>query len=311
MPLFSVIVPVYFNEGSLPQLYKELDSVSKHLKDADFEFVFVDDGSGDHSFEILKGLSAKDRRVKVVKLSRNFGSFVACLAGLEYSKGDCAAIIAADLQDPPELLVDLFEKWRAGSKVVFAIRKRREENFLNILFASLYYKLFRVFALKNMPAMGFDFVLIDRKVIDILVQTQEKNTTLMGQILWMGFKQDYIYYTKVKRPYGKSKWTITKKLKYFIDSIMAFSYFPIRLISAFGIIFALFGFVFGLFVIGRRILFGVEVPGFTTLVVLILFASGMQMIMLGVIGEYLWRNIEEVRKRPNYIVDLLVGFDKK
>lgn len=310
MTLFSVILPVYFNEESLPPLYKRLDGVSKKLQDVNFEFIFVDDASGDSSFDILRDLSDKDNRVKTLKLSKNFGSFMACLAGLEYSTGDCAAIMAADLQDPPEILTELFEKWQKGNEIICAVKKNREETPLTVFFSKLYYRLFRLFAMKEMPPQGFDFVLIDRKIIDVLVRMKEKNTTLMGQILWMGFKKDYIYYTKAKRRYGKSKWTLAKKVKYFIDSFMSFSYFPIRLISASGIFVAFLGFIFGLFAITKRIFFGVDVPGLTTVIVLILFTSGVQMVLLGVIGEYLWRNLEETRKRPPYIVDLSLGFDK-
>jgi len=311
MALFSIVVPVYYNEESLPALYDRLNNETRKMSDTHFEFIFVDDGSQDRSFEILKGLRQKDNRVKVLKLSRNFGSFMACLAGLEQATGDCAAIIAADLQDPPELLGKLFEKWKNGSEIVCAVREKREENWLSVFFSNLYYKLFRFFAIKDMPRGGFDFVLVDRKIIKVLVETKEKNTTLMGQILWMGFKRDYVYYTKEKRQYGKSKWTFSKKIKYFIDSFMAFSYFPIRMISASGILIALVGFIFGLFAMSKRIFLGVEVPGFTTVIVLILFTAGVQMIMLGVIGEYLWRNIEEARQRPPYIVDAVIGFEKK
>lgn len=310
MRKLSVVIPVYYNSESLPVLYERLNNLSgKNKQHMDFEFIFVDDGSGDNSFDLLKDMAKADRRIKLIKLSRNFGSFVACIAGLTYSRGDCAAIISADLQDPPELLEDMYKKWLAGSEVVLAVRKSRQESWLKVCLANIYYFLTRLLALRNMPRGGFDFVLIDRKVIDILVDMKEKNTTLMGQILWVGFKQDLIYYTKQKRLHGKSRWTFSKKIKYFIDTFVAFSYFPIRLMSFLGLVTALVAFLMAVYAIIKKIYFGVDVPGFTTLLVVILFSSGVQMIMLGLLGEYLWRNFDETRKRPLFIVDKTIGVD--
>ena len=306
MNLLSVVVPVFFNEESLPILHKRLDQISQRMKNVGFEYVFVDDGSGDSSYEVLLNLAKTDNRIKIVKLSRNFGSFVACLAGLTYAKGDCAVIMAADLQDSPELLIDLFNKWRGGSEVVFAVREKREESKINIFFSSMFYKIFRLVALSNMPKQGFDFVLIGRKVIDFIVKSQEKNSSIMGQILWAGFKTDQIMYTKRARVHGSSRWNFWKKMKYGVDSIMAFSYFPIRVASFLGIVIAFIGFVFAIYTVWRKIFLGINVPGFTFLLVSILLVSGIQMILLGVIGEYLWRALDETRKRPSFIVDRFV-----
>ena len=308
--LLSIIIPVYYNEKSLPILYERLNKVSGEIKDVDFEYVFVDDGSGDNSYNVLHGIAKNDTCVKVVKLSRNFGSFVACLAGLTYCKGDCAVIMAADLQDPPELINELLYKWKQGNEIVYAVREKREESGIKVFFSKLYYRIFKLIALSNMPKGGFDFVLLGRKVIDAIVKAREKNSTLIGQILWVGFKSDYILYTKKAREHGKSRWTLRKKIKYFLDSILAFSFFPIRIISAFGILVAFCAFSFGLYTIFLRIFLGVEVKGFTTLIVVILFTSGIQMIMLGIVGEYLWRTLEETRNRPNFVVDQLIGFEE-
>lgn len=310
MKLISIVIPVYYNEDSLPILYERLNKVSGDIKDALFEFIFVDDGSGDNSFSVIEGLSKSDNRVKIVKLSRNFGSFVACLAGLNYARGDCAVIMAADLQDPPELIGQLYKKWENGSKVVCAVRESREDGRIKVSLANIYYRLLRRIALKDMPQGGFDYALIDRKVVDVLVHMKEKNTSLMGQILWTGFNRDIIYYCKKERKHGKSMWTLSKKIKYFIDSFLAFSYFPIRAISLLGIVFAFFAFMFGIYIIFQKIFFSVSVQGFTTLIVVILFTAGIQMIMLGVVGEYLWRNFDETRKRPIFIVDEIVGFNE-
>jgi len=307
--LLSIIIPVYYNEKSLPILYERLNKVSGEIKDVDFEYVFVDDGSGDNSYNVLLGIAQNDTRVKVVKLSRNFGSFVACLAGLTYCKGDCAVIMAADLQDPPELINELLNKWKQGNEIVYAVREKREESGIKVFFSKLYYRIFKLIALSNMPKGGFDFVLLGRKVIDAIVKAREKNSTLIGQILWVGFKSDYILYTKKAREHGKSRWTLRKKVKYFLDSIFAFSFFPIRAISALGSIIAIFSFFYGIYTIVMKLFFSVDVKGFTTIIVIVLFTSGVQLIMLGVVGEYLWRNLEETRKRPVFIIDELVNFE--
>ncbi|MBI4845302.1 MAG: glycosyltransferase family 2 protein [Candidatus Omnitrophica bacterium] len=309
MTTLSIIVPVFFNEESLPLLYEKLEQVSRQMNNVCFEYVFVDDGSKDNSYKVLLDISKSDKRVKIVKLSRNFGSFVACFAGLTYAKGDCALIMAADLQDPPELIPELFSKWQQGSEVVFAVKQKREESSMNIFFSSIFHRIFRLIALGNAPKHGFDFVLIGRKVIDVLVKSGEKNSSIMGQIIWAGFKTDQISYTKKARLHGKSRWKFWTKIKYFIDSIMAFSYFPIRMASFLGIGIALIGFIFAVYAVYRRIFFGVNVPGFTLLLVVILLTSGAQMILLGIIGEYIWRALDEARKRPIFIVDELINND--
>ncbi len=305
-PLLSVIVPVYFNAESLPILHDRLNQVSQTLNNAKFEFVFVDDRSGDNSFEVLKKIASKDSRVKVIRLSKNFGSFVACLAGLSHCKGDTATIIAADLQDPPELIIKFFEKWQQGNKVICAVRAAREENPLKVFIANIYYRLLRKYALNEMPKGGFDSVMVDRKIIDFLVATKEKNTSLMGLILWAGFDRCYIDYTKQERLHGKSRWTLSKKIKYFIDSFLGFSYIPIRAISVFGIITAIIAIISAIYIVFQTLFVGIDVKGFPTTIVVILLSSAIQMLMIGVLGEYIWRNLEETRKRPVFLVDQII-----
>ena len=178
----SVIIPVYYNRDSLEELYQRLCNISEFNATVDVEIVFVDDGSGDDSFKVICSIASKDSRVTGIKLSRNFGSFVACLAGLSRCSGDCAVIISADIQDPPELIGEMYKKWKEGNKVVMAVRERREEGLLKIFFARMYYKLFRMFRTRDMPKEGFDFVLIDRQVIDILTLMQEKNNYVYDTI---------------------------------------------------------------------------------------------------------------------------------
>jgi dolichol-phosphate mannosyltransferase len=303
MKKVSIVIPIYFNELNLPHLFPRLLGVAEKLPGYDFEFVFVDDGSQDSSYDILSDFAEQDDRVIVVKLSRNFGSFTAILAGLTYASGDCAAIISADLQDPPELIVQMADKWESGSQVVLAVREEREESFFKRKLAHIYYKLMKKYALPDMPGSGFDFVLIDRKIIDILTEIKEKNTSLMGLILWTGFKRSILYYTRKKREHGRSMWTLRKKLKYFIDSFVAFSYAPIRFMQYLGSTVAFLGFMYSVFIGIRKIVYGFPVPGLSALIIITLFIGGVQLIMLGILGEYLWRNVDEVKRRPVFIVE--------
>jgi dolichol-phosphate mannosyltransferase len=306
-PLLSIVVPVYFNALNLPGLYEKMEQVIFRNREFDYEVIFVDDGSGDTSFQELVKLHRRNAKIKVIKLSRNFGSHTAILTGLHYAQGDCATAISADLQDPPQIIVEMFRKWRDGNKVVLAVRQDREESFLQKSLSNLYYRLMRKLALKNMPLGGFDCFLIDRDVVSILAEMKEKNSTLMGQILWCGFQTATIGYVRQKRELGKSRWTLAKKVKLFMDSFIAFSYSPIRLITTLGFLVAGLGFVLALVTIVNKFTHHIAIQGWASLVVLVLVLFGMQFIMLGVIGEYLWRNFDESRKRPAFIIETTVG----
>ncbi|WP_066315208.1 glycosyltransferase family 2 protein [Bacillus sp. FJAT-29814] len=309
MPKLSIIIPVYFNELNIPFLFDKLNQDILTNPAYDHELIFVDDGSGDNSYAELLKLKNRHSKVKLIKLSRNFGSHTAILAGLTYSTGDCATVISADLQDPPEIINRMFEKWKEGNKVVLAVREDREESFSQKLFSNTYYNLMKRYALPNMPEGGFDCFLIDRQVVDILKNIQEKNTTIMGLILWAGFKTEKIYYVRKEREIGKSRWTLAKKIKLFIDSFLAFSYVPIRFMSLIGVIVSFLSFLAGGYLIINKLINGVEVQGWTSLMVVFLFVAGIQMVMIGIIGEYLWRNMDESRKRPVFIIEEKVGFE--
>jgi glycosyltransferase involved in cell wall biosynthesis len=306
----SIVVPVYYNELNLPHLFPRLLGLADANPRYEFEYIFVDDGSGDNSFEILAELAKRDPRVRVVKLSRNFGSNAAVLAGLCYVSGDCVAIIAADLQDPPEMITTMLRRWEAGKKVVLAARESREDPLVNRLLSGAFYWLFRRLAIREMPAKGCDFVLIDRKVADMLVQIGEKNPHLIGLVLWLGFDRDVVYYARQQRELGKSRWTLGKRVKYFIDALVSFTYVPMRLVSVLGIVLALAGFMWAVVVVLNRILAGVPVQGWASLMTVILVVSGVQLLTLGIFGEYLWRNFEETRKRPSFVVDQLIGIEE-
>ena len=312
MSLISIVVPVFNNASSLPDLLERFQALAAENANDQFEFVFVDDGSVDNSFSVLESLLQKDSRIQVVKLSRNFGSNAALLAGLGHTRGDAVAAIAADLQDPPELINDMLLDWRQGHKVVLAARQSRDDEFLTTFLADTFYSLFRRFAIKTMPEHGFDFFLIDRQVCDLINQIQENNAYLMGLILWLGFSPKVIYYHRQAREkrYGQSMWTAAKKIKYFLDSFVAFSYFPVRAASVIGIVLSAAGLVYAAIVIALRLATSVQPEGWASLMIVVLIVSGVQMLMIGILGEYLWRNLDETRRRPRFIVESVLDANK-
>lgn len=308
MSRVSVVVPVYHNAPSLPDLLARLQALAaRHPLDA-FEFVCVDDGSKDDSLAVLVRLRASEPRLGVVKLSRNFGSNAALLAGLAHATGDAVATISADLQDPPETLDAMLARWRDGKKVVLAVREGRDDPFATALLANLFYKLFRRYAIPTMPAQGFDFFVVDRTVRDLLLQIQESNAYLMGLVLWLGFDPAYVPFRREKREarYGRSMWGFGRKLKYFIDSFVAFSYVPIRAASLLGLCISAAGLLYAAFIVVARFALNLKAQGWASLMVVLLIVSGAQLLVMGVIGEYLWRNLDETRRRPRYVVEAVL-----
>lgn len=310
MKLVSIVVPVYHNAKSLPELMKRLVALADGNPEYEFEFVFVDDGSGDDSFDVLQQLLSNDQRVRIVKLSRNFGSNPAIMAGLASAAGDAVAVIAADLQDSPELIHDMLGRWRDGAKVVLAVRAGRDDPGLTSLLSSAFYKLFRRFAIASMPTGGFDFFLVDKYVCDLISRIEETNTYVMGLILWFGFKPVQITYRRGPRlaRYGRSMWSLTGRIKYFIDSFVAFSYFPIRVASVLGLLISLLGVIYALVVVLLRIVKGYQPEGWTSLMVVLLIVSGAQLFIMGILGEYLWRTLDVARHRPRFVVERVLGF---
>jgi dolichol-phosphate mannosyltransferase len=270
----------------------------------DFEYVMVDDGSKDDTFEQLTIFqNAYPSKVKAIKLASNVGPHNAVQAGMEYATGDACVIIAADLQDPPELIVQMLEYWKKGIKLVMANRQDREESWGQKLFANVYHSLIKKFALKNLPNGGFDFVLFDCEIKDRILEIKEKNTNVLYLMLWLGYDYVNIPYTRRKREIGKSRWTISKKIKLFVDSFIAFSFLPIRMISTVGIILGFGAFSYGLFILYAKLTGHIQVEGWSTMMVVFLFVSAFQMIALGIIGEYVWRTLDTARNRPLYVID--------
>jgi polyisoprenyl-phosphate glycosyltransferase len=301
----SIVIPIYQNEKNIAATYASLvNEVFPHLPS--YELILVDDGSQDNSYQEALKLREINENVKLIKLSRNFGQHIAIYAGLEHISGDCAVVISADLQDPLQLILQLYEKYLAGSKVVLAVRQARAESFRQKLFSTIYHKLMKKFAIKDMPVGGFDCFLADKQVIDVLTKVEEKNSSLFAQILWLGFKRAEVFYTRQARDLGVSGWTFAKKFKLAKDSLLAFSYTPIQFIFVIGLIDCILSLTYAAYILGQKMLFGVDV-GWSSLMVIIMFTSGVQMLTLGVIGEYLWRNFDESRKRPLYVLDETQG----
>lgn len=305
MTLISIVTPVYGNEASLADLLAKFQALAIQNPDEDFEFVFVNDSSPDDSQSVLERLAAQEARMRVFKLSRNFGSNAAILAGLSQARGQAVAAIAADLQDPPELIHEMLGLWRGGRKVVLAAREGRDDGWLLNTLSDIFYALFRRFAIAAMPERGFDFFLIDRQVCDLIVSIQENNIYLMGLILWLGFDPAVIPYQRKQREarYGVSMWTFARRIKYFIDAFVAFSYFPVRAASVMGLLLAFLGLLYAIVVVVARLLYAIPVSGWASMMVVLLAVSGTQLVMTGVIGEYVWRNLDETRRRPRFIIE--------
>jgi len=303
MPVLSVVVPVYRNAPQLAALYERIAAATALLEGIETEFVFVDDASPDESFAIVRGLSEKDRRVRAVRLSRNFGSNAAILAGFFHTRGDATISIAADLQDPPELIPKMVAAWRKGAQVVLAARADRDDPLVSRLFSAIFNRLFRLLAFAEFPKDGFDFILVDRQVADALRAMPEKNSYLFGQVMWVGFRRTVLFYSRAAREEGRSGWTFSRKVKYFIDAFTAFSYVPIRAASALGFLLAGLGFLYAVVVATLRVLgFLSAPPGYTALMCAIAVTAGAQLVVTGLLGEYLWRVLEEVRPRPPFVV---------
>lgn len=302
MSKISIVIPVYYSADTLMDLYNDMkDKILEKL--GDYELVFVDDGSGDNSWEIMNEIRELDENVKLVKLSRNFGEHAALLAGLSVCTGDCAVTKQADLQEDSLLILDMYDSWKKGNKVVLAIRRSRDESPVKVFFANMYYALVRKFVNKKMPQGGCDCYLIDRQVIEVLQRLDEKNSSLTLQVLWAGFKTDLVYFDRKDREKGKSRWTLAKKYKLVVDSLMSFSYVPIRFMIVVGTVFNIFAFALFISVIVERVKFGTPVVGWASLMCVILCSSGLILMMLGILGEYVWRALDAARKRPPFIID--------
>lgn len=298
----SIVVPVYFNARSLQELQARLAAAMAAAEVATWDVTFVDDGSGDDSLSVLLSLRERFAGIRVLRLSRNFGSMAAIQAGLEHARGRCVAVISADLQDPPEMLATMVRQWRAGAEVVLATRESREDPWSSRLLSGIFYRLFRLLVNPDMPRGGFDFFLLDRRAADVLVQSSEKNASLAASVLWVGFRRAILPYHRGARRHGTSRWTFWKRFKYMYDSLLSYSYVPLRLMSALGVVGMLFSAGYAAWIVVHRLLGAYEPLGWASLMVVMLFLNGFMLVAIGTVGEYVWRTLDAARKRPEYIV---------
>jgi len=298
----SIIIPCFNEEDNIDKTYKRLSGIlQKAVKD--YEIIFIENGSIDSSFNILKKIVKNDSKIVVIKFSRNFGPYGAFAAGLQYATGDAVSFLDCDLQDPPELIPQMLEKWQEGFDVVYGIRSRRKGSFLRRAFVNLYYRIFKKLSYVNIPLDAGDFSVIDRKVVDVINSMPEHKRYLGGLRAWAGFKQIGIEYTRDKRLYGETKFSMLAYFRFAFENIFSFSYKPLDLISYLAII------VVSLLLVGIVVYFIIflsypDIPkGFMTLILAILFLGAIQLLCLSIISQYLANIFEEVKGRPHYIVD--------
>lgn len=304
----SVIIPVFNEEDGIPALLERLQALVASLGSTTAEVLFVDDHSSDGSSGLLKAFCAGYPGFSYLRLARNSGSHIAILAGLAHARGGCAVFLAADLQDPPELIPQMLELWRAGQQIVWAVRARREGiSWFARLLSNTFYYLLNVLGEVSVPPTGADFALLDRKVVDALLASAGTNPSLIGEIARLGFLQAQIPYTKEARAFGHSKWKLKHKLKAFADAFVSFSYAPLRAMSYLGFLSSFVGLGYAAVIIVLRLTARVAIAGWASLMVVVLLLGGVQMIMLGILGEYLWRTLDAARRRPNYFVEDSAG----
>jgi polyisoprenyl-phosphate glycosyltransferase len=307
-PLLAIVVPVFNERDNLARFHDEVSAVMRELGDYDWEFVFVDDGSRDGSFDVLRMLHERDDRVTALRFPRNFGSHVAIAAGIGRSRGDAAVIMAADLQDPPVLIRDFVARWREGYDVVWGARSGRDDGVVRAWAMGRFYTLVRRFAIPTYPKGGTgSFCLIAKPVMDAFRQMNERNRLTFGLIAWAGFRETQVPYHRPSRLVGASSWTASKMVKAAIDTFISFSLFPIRTITYIGLVVSGLSFLFGFYVLLNKLLYGTRVMGWSSVMLAVLLLGGVQLVMIGVLGEYLWRILEESRGRPLYIVERTIG----
>jgi dolichol-phosphate mannosyltransferase len=300
----SIVIPVYCNQESLKILFERLIIVENDLKrkyKLDTEIIFIDDGSHDNSWSVLLDIKNIRPSTKVIRLTRNFGGVHAVKIGFQKLTGDAFTMLASDLQDPPELILIMAHQWLRGNKFVICEREMRNDTFFKILFSQFYYKIIRLLVIKNYPLGGFDMALMDKVFLPYL-QRAAKSSFPPILAYWLGFKPFVIRYEREKRRYGKSRWSFQKRLNTFFDVLFGFSINPIRFISIIGTLVSLSSFLYGLVVLFSVLINGIRVPGYTSIVVLVSFLLGLIILMLGIIGEYLWRVLDEVNGRPEAVI---------
>jgi glycosyltransferase involved in cell wall biosynthesis len=309
--MFSLIIPVYKNSQSIPELLTVIDRLNKKLENQ-LEVIFVIDGNPENEFEILKSQLPKYKfKSQLVSHSKNFGSFAAIKTGLEYANGQYFATLAADLQEPPELIEKIFiELLKNKFDIVIGNRITRNDGRQNIFFSNLFWKFYKKYIIKEIPLNGVDLFGCNKKVRDILISLKENNSSLIGLLFWIGFKRKFIDYKRIKRKYGKSAWNFKRKLNYMMDSIFSFTDLPIKILIKIGIFGVLLSVILSLLVLISKLIGSITVPGYTATLLIMSFFSSLNILSFGIIGLYLWRTYENTKFRPNTIVMDLLKFNQ-
>lgn len=299
----SIVIPIFNEEKNIPELYSRLKKTLDKIVDK-YEIIFVNDGSKDNSLKIIKNLAKKDKSVYFINFSRNFGHQIAVTAGLDYSNAKAVVIIDADLQDPPELIEDFYIKYLQGYEVVYAKRRKRKgESFLKKITAKLFYRMMQKLTNIDIPVDTGDFRLMDRKVVDYLKKMPEKNKFLRGQIAWLGFRQTEVLFDRDERKYGKTGYSFGKMLQFALDGITGFSDKPLQFVTKLGFVISLFSFFVIIYALYSHFLLHRTITGWTSLIISFAFIGGVQLLSIGIIGEYISRIHKNVNNRPLYIID--------
>jgi glycosyltransferase involved in cell wall biosynthesis len=300
-PIYSIVAPVFNEAETLPHFYERVTKVMEDIGEP-FEIVLINDGSRDKTYSILQEIHEKDARVRVIDFSRNFGHQIAISAGLDYAQGDAVIVLDSDLQDPPEVISELIAHWKDGAEVVYAQRaKRKGETLFKLATAAAFYRLIQRITAVNIPSDTGDFRLLDRKVVDALVKMREHHRFMRGLSAWVGFRQDAVLYERHERFAGTTKYPLNKMISFSLDAITSFSHVPLQIATTLGFGLAMVSLIGILIAIILR-LFTNAIVGQATTLIMVLFMGGIQLIFLGIIGEYLGRIYDEVRARPLYIV---------
>jgi glycosyltransferase involved in cell wall biosynthesis len=310
-PVLSVVVPVKDEQEAVPIFLERVVAVISALDDAaagSFEILFIDDGSTDSTMELLRSANASDERIRILSLSRNFGKEAALSAGLDHARGEAVVPIDVDLQDPPEVLPAMIQKWREGFDIVYGVRTNRKQDKLSKrLTADLFYRAHNRLSQEKIPLHAGDFRLLDRKVVDVIRAMPERNRFMKGMFAWTGFRQTAIEYVREPRHKGATKFGFWKLWAFALDGITSSSTVPLRVWSYVGAVIALFAFAYACFIMARTLVFGIDVPGYASLIVVVLFLGGLQLLSLGIIGEYIGRILIEAKQRPLYVVREEIG----
>ncbi len=308
-PTLSIVVAAYNEEDVLDLFFARLEEVLAATGES-YEIVCVNDGSRDRTAEILAAHHARDPRIRVLNFARNFGKELALTAGLDRTRGHAVVPLDADLQDPPELIVEFLRLWREGNDVVYAVRNARDtDSWMKRVTAAAFYSMLRRVSNVDIPPNAGDFRLMDRRVVEALRGLRERNRFMKGLFSWVGFRQISISYERPRRAAGKTKFNYWKLWNFALDGITGYSTVPLRIATYFGLAFAVLAMIYGVYLLARTLIYGADVPGYASTMVAVVFMGGMQLLVLGIIGEYLGRLYSEVKQRPLYIVESALGFD--